>query len=65
MCTLIRNMMKWFNVSEAELKAQQTIPTPMDESLDWRYYCYVKDRPIDKWPVPTHILWASAPRCIL
>ena len=56
---LIQNMMKWFNISEQDLREKQTIPTPMGETLYWDYYCYVKENPIDKWNVPTAILYGS------
>lgn len=56
---LIENMMKWSGVTEAALEEKRTIPTPMGETLYWDYYCYVKQHPIDKWAVPTGILWAS------
>lgn len=56
---LIQNMMKWFNVSEQALKEKQVISTPMGETLYWDYYCYVRDNPVDKWNVPTAILYGS------
>jgi pimeloyl-ACP methyl ester carboxylesterase len=56
---LIQNMMKWFNVSEEMLKEKQKVPTPIGETLDWDYYCYVKEHPINKWDVPTSILYGS------
>jgi len=56
---LIQNMMKWFNVSEEILKEKRKVPTPMGETLDWEYYCYVKEHPIHKWDVPTAILYGS------
>jgi len=45
---LIQNMMKWFSVSEQQLKEKQKIPTPMGETLYWDYYCYVKANLIAK-----------------
>ncbi|MBB2183705.1 alpha/beta hydrolase [Lachnospiraceae bacterium MD1] len=56
---LIRNMMKWFQISEETLKNQKEIPTPMGETLYWDYYCYVKENPIIKWDVPTSIIYGS------
>ena len=56
---LIQNMMKWFNVSEEMLKEKREIPTPMNETLYWDYYCYVKENPVDKWDIPTEILYGS------
>ena len=31
----------------------------MDETLYWDYYNYVKENPIEKWGVPTAILYGS------
>jgi len=56
---LIQNMMIWFDVSEQMLKEKKEIPTPMGETLYWDYYCFVKENPIDKWNVPTAILYGS------
>lgn len=56
---LIQNMMKWFNVSEELLKEKQEIPTPMQETLFWSYYTYVREHPIIKWENPTYILYGS------
>ncbi|HCC34114.1 MAG TPA: alpha/beta hydrolase [Ruminococcaceae bacterium] len=56
---LIQNMMKWFNVDEETLREKQEIPTPMDETLSWDYYRYVRENPITKWNVPTAILYGS------
>lgn len=56
---LIQNMMKWFNVSEEMLREQQKVPTPMGETLDWNYYCYVREHPITKWDIPTAVLYGS------
>ena len=56
---LIQNMMIWFDVSEQMLKEKKEIPTPMGETLYWDYYCFVKENPIDKWNVPTSILYGS------
>lgn len=55
---LIRDMMLWNHVDEAMLREQQRIPTAID-TLDWKYYSYVKAHPIEKWDVPTSILYAS------
>lgn len=56
---LIRNMMKWSNVTEDDLRERQEIPTPMGETLSWPYYAYVRENPIVKWDSPTHILIGS------
>lgn len=56
---IINNMMKWFNVSEDRLKAEEEIETPIGQTLYWDYYCYVKSHPIDTWSKPTAILYGS------
>lgn len=56
---IIKDMMIWFNITEEQLKDKQTISTPIGQNLYWDYYCYVKEHPIDKWNVPTSILYGS------
>jgi alpha-beta hydrolase superfamily lysophospholipase len=56
---LIQNMMKWFSVSEEMLKEKREIPTPMGETLNWDYYCHVKNNPVERWNVPTAILYGA------
>ena len=55
---LICNMMQWANVSEDELREKGEIATNFDETLSWKYLCYVRENPI-KWNIPTHILYGS------
>ncbi|AAK80963.1 hypothetical protein BJV85_000875 [Clostridium acetobutylicum] len=55
---LIGKMFKWFNVTEELLREKKEISTPV-EILSWDYYCYVKDHPIDKWCVPTAIIYGT------
>ena len=55
---LIRDMMAWANVTEAELQSKGVIHTAFGEDLSWDYLCYVRDHPID-WTVPTLILYGS------
>ena len=43
---LIMDMMKWANVTEAELEAQGIIHTEFGEDLSWEYLSYVKRQPI-------------------
>ena len=59
MVTLIRRMMDWANVTEAELKGRQTIPTDFGETLSWDYWQYAKAHPIQHWNCPTAILYAG------
>ena len=56
---LIQNMMAWFSVNEKTLKEKKRIPTPMGEVLDWDYYCYAVENPIQKWDPPTAILYGA------
>ena len=57
---LIQNMLLWSHTGEQELEEKGLIPTEFGETLDWRYYTYVKEHPIKKWDVPTCILYPSA-----
>ena len=56
---LIHNMMEWSGVSEQELKDKREISTSTGEKLYWDYLCYVRENLIDKWDVPTAILYGS------
>ena len=51
-------MMRWANVTEAELEARGTIHTAFGENLSWNYLCYVRSHPI-RWTAPTRILYGS------
>lgn len=55
---LVQQMFQWFHISEEQLKQQGEIETPVD-TMSWEYYQYVKAHPIDKWMVPTHILYGA------
>ncbi len=56
---LIQNMMQWSHVNEETLKEKKKIRVPGGEVLDWDYYCYVKENPVQKWDPPTAILYGS------
>jgi pimeloyl-ACP methyl ester carboxylesterase len=56
---LINNMMIWFTISEEKLKAEQEIATPIGQMMYWDYYCYVKEHPVNKWNIPTSILYGT------
>ncbi|SDF55277.1 hypothetical protein SAMN04488542_112129 [Fontibacillus panacisegetis] len=56
---LIQDMMTWFDVNEEMLEKHGKISTPMGETLDWDYYCYVKNHPVHTWNIPTEILYGS------
>lgn len=53
---LIKDMMAWANVTEAELQAKGTISTEFGEDLSWEYLNYVRTHPFS-WNVPTQILY--------
>lgn len=55
---LIRQMFNWFNVKEEQLRIEKEIPTPVD-LLRWDYYLYVQKHPIEKWNIPTSILYGG------
>lgn len=55
---LICDMMKWANVTEAELEQRKIIPTDFGEELSWDYLCYVRAHPLS-WQVPTSILYGE------
>ena len=56
--TLITDMLRRANATEAELKERGVIPTDFGEDLSWDYLCYVRTSPVD-WTVPTHILYGE------
>lgn len=53
---LICDMMRWANVTEAELEEKGIVPTSFGEDLSWEYLCYVRSHPI-RWTAPTRILY--------
>ena len=55
---LIRQMFCCFNETEEKLYTESEIPTPVD-LLRWDYYQYVKEHPIEKWNIPTSILYGG------
>lgn len=59
MSRLIEKMMGWAGVSKEELEAKQTIETGFGQPLNWDYYCYAKQHPIDAWSNPTSLLYGS------
>ena len=56
---LIRNMMRYAEVSEARLEKEQTIAASFGETLSWRYLEFAKRNPITRWTPPTAILYAG------
>ena len=55
---LITDMMRWANVTEAELEARKIIHTDFGDDLSWDYLRYVRSHPI-RWTAPTRILYGS------
>ncbi|MCQ2437975.1 MAG: alpha/beta hydrolase, partial [Clostridia bacterium] len=55
---LIEDMMRWANVSEAELREKGEIATDFGQTLSWKYLTYVRNHPI-RWTIPTHILYGD------
>jgi hypothetical protein len=55
---LIWQMMLWFEISEERLAREKEIDTPID-IMTWDYYQYVKEHPLLKWDIETHILFAG------
>lgn len=56
---LIEHMMHAFHITEKELLDRQVIPTPIQQTLYWDYYAYVRQHPILHWPIPTNILYGA------
>ena len=54
----IMDMMKWANVTEAELEAREIIHTEFGEDLSWEYLSCVRSHSI-QWNVPTQILYGE------
>ena len=55
---LIRDMMAWADVTEAELRLRGVVHTEFGEDLSWDYLSYVRSHPVG-WTAPTHILYGS------
>lgn len=53
---LINQMFIWFDVTKEKLRIEKEIPNSID-TLRWDYYQYVKKHPIQKWNIPTSILY--------
>ena len=60
MAELIRSMMGWAGVTEADLEARGEIATAFGETLSWRYWQYALDHPITRWDSPTAVLYGDA-----
>lgn len=55
---LIQDMMRWANVTEAQLAEKKTIATSFGENLSWEYLSYVRQNPLS-WHFPTKILYGE------
>ncbi len=56
---IIKNIMKWFNISEQQLCEEKEVSTPIGKTLYWDYYQYVKNNLIQEWNIPTAILYGK------
>ena len=55
---LIHQMMLWFDIPEERLAQEKEIDTPID-LMSWDYYQYVLAHPVEKWDIPTWILYGG------
>lgn len=55
---LIKQMMLWFDVPKERLERETEVDTPIDV-LSWDYYQYVLAHPVQKWRIPTAILYGG------
>lgn len=55
---LIHQIMIWFGITPERLAKEKEINTPVD-LMTWDYYQYVKEHPVQKWEIPTSILYAG------
>ena len=58
MAYLIKQMMIWFGISEERLFKEKEVNTPIDV-MTWDYYQFVIEHPIQKWYIPTSILYGG------
>lgn len=49
---LIRDMMGWANVTEAQLEREQSISTDFGQTLSWEYLSYARSIPSGCGPGP-------------
>ena len=56
---IIKNIMKCSNISDQQLHKEKEITTTNEQKLYWDCYQYVKNNPIQKWNVPTSILYGK------
>ncbi|MFL1706242.1 alpha/beta hydrolase [Campylobacter sp. MOP7] len=56
---LILDMMSYANVTATQLEQCKIIKTDFGQILSWEYFKYVLDNPIEKWDLPTEILYGK------
>ena len=56
---IIQNLMKASSVLEEQLEREQTIQMPFGQTLYWDYLVYVRNNRIEKWDIPTDILFGE------
>lgn len=56
---LILTMMSWAGVTEEQLRKRGEIATPFGQILSWKYLCWVREHPVQKWTCPIRILYGS------
>ena len=56
---LVLKMMKWANVTEAQLEQESVIHTDFNQTLSWKYWNYILAHPIITWKIPTKILFGE------
>lgn len=56
---LILTMMGWAGVTEEQLQEQGEIATSFDQTLSWKYLCWVREHPVYNWTCPICILYGS------
>ena len=55
---LILTMMRWANVTEAQLQEKGEISTDFGQTLSWQYLCWIKEHALQNWAIPT-VLYAG------
>jgi len=55
---LVEHMMIWSGITEKQLEKEKEIVTNID-TLRWDYYQYIQTHPINKWSIPTSILYGG------
>lgn len=55
---LILDMLRWADISEAELREKGCVETDFGETLSWEYLSWVRSHPVE-WNVPTSVLYGT------